>query len=176
MDCHAEADVFAVSDSLGGMIRNYLEIKNYSENLDSPGATASAATDSPEAFGYYIHAYESYEKMDMGTTIELLLEAWCNKAYSKRDQLPIREKLFLDHLYAYFYETPLEEIKYCKLILEMDEMNSVYWFMLGDAFNKLEQYEKAVNSFEKSLKSMRSGEPPFAFLTCFFGWAMLCTT
>ena len=181
VDCHAEADVFAVSDSLGGMIRNYLEIKNYSENLDSPGANASAATDSPEAFGYYIHAYESYEKMDMGTTIELLLEAieadpefidpyvflsfiygatldfvkseaWCNKAYSKRDQLPVREKLFLDHLYAYFYETPLEEIKYCKLILEMDEMNSVYWLMLGDAFNKLEQYEKAVNSFEKVIK------------------------
>ena len=75
VECLAEADVFAMSDSLGGMIRNYLEIKKYSENIHSPGAGSSVATNSPEAFGYYIHAYESFEKLDARTTIELLQKA-----------------------------------------------------------------------------------------------------
>ena len=181
VDCPDEADVFAKTDSLGSMIRNYLEIRKFSEGLNSPGASASVATNSHEAFGYYIHAYETYEKLDMETTIELLLktietdpefidayvflsfcytgildfkqsEAWCNKAYAKRDNAPVREKLFLDHLHAYHYETPHEEIRYCKQILELDKMNTIYWFLLGDAYNKLEQYEEAINSFERVIK------------------------
>jgi len=192
VDCPDEADAFSKTDSLGSMIRNYLEIRKFSDGLKSPGADASSATNSPEAFGYYIHAYESYAKMDLQTTIELLLQAieadpefidpyvflsfsysgmlqfkrseeWCDKAYAKRDHLPVKQKLFLDHLHAYHYETPLEEIKYCKLILELDEMNSIYWFMLGDAYTKLEQYEESIISFEKVIEIHEKWETPIPF-------------
>ncbi len=163
------------------MIRNYLEIKKLSEEFDSPEITVSALTTSPEAFKYYIHSFESFTKLDIQTTVEWLLksiemdsefinayvflsfvytagleyqlsETWCNKAYAKRDKLPVREKLFLDHLHAYHYETPREEIKYCMQLLEIDEMNTIYWLMLGDAYYKLEQYEEAVIYFEKTLE------------------------
>ncbi|MCD4709304.1 MAG: hypothetical protein K8R52_00520 [Bacteroidales bacterium] len=197
VDCPSEADVFTVSDSLGGMIRNYLEIKKFSDEHYSPEANESAFTNSPEAFGYYIHAYEAYEKMDLQTTVELLektietdpefIDAYIflsliyaaqinfkssedvlNRAYVKRDRLPVREKLFLDHLHAYHYETPLEEIMYCKQILEMDEMNSTYWLLLGDAYNKMERYEEAIVSFEKVIRIHKNWETPIPFPHLFF--------
>ena len=180
-DCTNEEAIFAVSDSLGGIIRNFLEIKKYSENIHSPGASSSVATNSPEAFGYYIHAYNSFEKMDARTTVELLqkaiktdpefidayvflslfltavqqyeqAEVVLDRAYVKRGQVSVREKLFLDHLHAYHHETPHEEIMYCRQILEMDEMNPTYWLFLGYAQSNLEQFEEAIASFEKVLE------------------------
>jgi len=181
VDCQSEADVFAVTDSLGGIIRNYLEIKKYSESIHSPGSGSSAGTNSPEAYSYYIHAYESFKKLDNRTTVDLLekaieadpefidayvffslfltslqqyqrAEELLNIAYAKRDQVSIREKLFLDHLYAFHHETPLEQIMYCRQILELDEMNSTYWLFLGYAQSKLEQYEEAIESFDKVIE------------------------
>jgi tetratricopeptide (TPR) repeat protein len=181
VDCPAEADVFTVSDSLGEMIRNYLEIKKYSESIHSPGASSSVATNSPEAFGYYIHAYDRMEKMDARTAVELLqkaieadpefIDAYAflslyltsiqeyqlseeilNRAYVKRDQVSIREKLFLDHLHAFHHETPREEIMYCRQIVELDEMNSTYWLFLGYAQSKLEKYEEAIESYNKVIE------------------------
>jgi len=180
-DCTNEEAIFAVSDSLGTIIKNYLEIKKYSENIHSPGASSSVATNSPEAFGYYIHAYESLEKMDARTTLELLqkaietdpdfidayvflslyltslqqykqAEAVLDRAYVKRDQISVREKLFLDFLHAYHHETPYEEIMYLREILEMDEMNVNYWFFLGYAHLKLEQFEEAIASFDRVIE------------------------
>ncbi len=181
VDCTNEEAIFAVSDSLGGIIRNFLEIKKYSESIHSPGASSSAATNSPEAFGYYIHAYESLEKMDDRTTLELLqkaietdpdfidayvflslyltslqqykqAEAVLDRAYVKRDQVSVREKLFLDFLHAYHHETPYEEIMFLREILEMDEMNVNYWFFLGYAHLKLEQFEEAIASFDRVIE------------------------
>ena len=181
VDGSADADLFTVSDSLGGMIKNYLEIKKYSEKIQSPGTSSSVGTNSPEAFGYYIHAYEMVEKMDDRAALYLLQKAIdtdpefidayvflslyltsvgeyqrseevLNRAYVKRDQVSIREKLFLDHLYAYHHGTPSEEIMYCQEILELDEMNSTYWLFLGFAQSKLEKYEEAIESFDKVIE------------------------
>lgn len=181
VDCMNEEAIFAASDSLGAIIRNYLEIKKYSESIHSPGASSSAATNSPEAFGYYIHAYESLKKMDARTTVELLqkaietdpdfidayvflslyltsvqqykqAKAVLASAYVKRDQVSVREKLFLDHLHAYHHETPREEIMYLHQILEMDEMNTNFWFFLGYAQSRLEHFEEAIASFDRVIE------------------------
>ncbi|MEN8230742.1 MAG: tetratricopeptide repeat protein [Bacteroidota bacterium] len=181
VDGSAESDLFAMSDSLAGLIRNYLEIKKLAEGYDSPEVTQSAITQSAEAFQYYIRSYETFEKLDIPSTIGWLMKAietdpdfidayiflsftyasilefkqseiWLNRGYEKREQAPLRGQLYLDHLHAYHYETPYEEIRYCRQLLEIDEMNTTYWLLLGDAFNKLEQYEEAVASFEKALE------------------------
>lgn len=178
VDCPVEGDVFAVSDSLGGLIRNYLEIKKYSESIHSPGTASSGSTNSPEAFGYYIKAYDRMEKMDARGTIMLLQQAIeadpefidayvflslfltsigeyrmaeevLDRVYVKRDQVSANEKLLLDHLHAYHHETPYEEIIYCRQIVELDEMNTSFWFFLGLAHSKLEQYEEAIEAFDK---------------------------
>lgn len=178
VDCPVDGDVFAVSDSLGGMIRNYLEIKKYSESSKSPGSISEGSTNSPEAFGYYLKAYERMEKSDARGTIGLLQQAIeadpefidayvflslfltsiqqyqmaeevLDQVYVKRDRVSANDKLLLDHLYAYHHETPNEEIFYCRQIVELDEMNTSFWFFLGYAHSKLEQYEEAIEAFEK---------------------------
>ncbi|MBE9518837.1 MAG: tetratricopeptide repeat protein, partial [Bacteroidetes bacterium] len=181
IDGSDESEMFSMSDSLAGLIRNYLEIKRLAEGYDSPEVTQSAITQSAEAFQYYIRSYESFEKLDIPSTIEWLMkaietdpdfidayiflsftyvsilefkqsEAWLDRGYAKREQAPLRGQLYLDHLYATHYETPYEEIRYSKQLLEIDVMNTTYWLLLGYAYYKLEQYEEAVASFEKALE------------------------
>ncbi|MEN8202627.1 MAG: tetratricopeptide repeat protein [Bacteroidota bacterium] len=178
---NSEEGFFEMADSLTSLIRNYLEIKNLGEGFNSPDINESITTKSPEAFQYYIHAWDALEKMDLLSTIEWLSKAietdsgfieaqiflsfvyvpfgdnmqskiWCNRAYSKRDALPIRQKLQLDHLYAYHYKTALEEIKICRQILEMDEMSTTYWHFLGEAHYKMKQFREASEYFEKVLE------------------------
>ncbi len=179
-----EDDVFVLIDSLGGLIRNYLEIKKLAGEYNSPEITDQVFTNSAEAFQYYIHGLEAFEKLDLGSSIQWLKQAietdtnfidayifisfaymasaqfqlskdWCIKANSLRDDLPVRGQLVLDHLFAYHFETPVKEISVCKQILELDKMNTLYWFLLGDAYFKLEQYKTAVFYWEKTLEMHR---------------------
>jgi len=197
VDCPVEGDVFAVSDSLGGMIRNYLEIKKYSESIQSPGTVSSGSTNSPEAFGYYIKAYDRMEKMDTRTTVGLLQKAIetdpefidayvflslyltsleqfqlaeevLNRVYVKRDQVNASKKLLLDHLYAYHHETPHEEIMYCRQIVELDEMNTSFWFFLGYAHSKLEQYEEAIEAFNRVIEIHKNWGTNISFPHLYF--------
>ena len=82
-----------------------------------------------------------------------LSKKWCNLAYEKRDELPLKEKLMLDHLHSYHYETPYEEIKYIKQILELDKLNITYWYLIGLAhYQKLKDYKEAIVYFERALE------------------------
>ena len=182
VDGNTEDDIFAMADSLSGLIRNYLEIKKLIEQYDSPTITRSIYTNSSEAFEYYIHGWEAFMGFDFQSASEWLSKAietdsgfihayitlsfnynisgnvklskkWCNLAYKKRDELPLKEKLMLDHLHAYHFETPIEEIKYIKQILELDELNTTYWYILGLAYyQKLKDYKEAVVYLEKALE------------------------
>jgi tetratricopeptide (TPR) repeat protein len=180
VDGSAESELFSMSDSLAGLIRNYLEIQKLIEDFDSPQVSNATNTQSAEAFSYYIHSYETFGKLDIPSSINWLMkaietdpefieahiflsfiyasilefkqsEAWLDRSYEKRDQASLRGQLYLDHLYATHHETPYEEIRYCRQLLEIDEMNTTYWFLLGYAYYKLEQYEEAVASFEQAL-------------------------
>jgi tetratricopeptide (TPR) repeat protein len=184
VDCLAEEDLFAASDSLGIMIRNYLEIKKFSESAHSSGALSLGSTNSPEAFGYYIKAYDRMEKMDARSTIDLLQKAIesdpefidayvflslyltsiqeyqaaeevLNRIYDKRDQVSANEQLLLDHLYAHHHGSPHKEIMYCRQIIELDELNTPFWFFLGYAHSKLEQYEEAIEAFDQIIEINR---------------------
>jgi len=181
VDGSAESELFSMSDSLAGLIRNYLEIQKLVEDFASPLVSQAAHTQSAEAFSYYIRSYDSFGKLDIPSTIKWLMkaietdfdfldayiflsftyasilefkqsEAWLARGYEKRDQATLRGQLYLDHLYATLYETPYDEIRYCRQLLEIDEMNTVYWFLLGFAHYKLEQNEEAIASFEKALE------------------------
>ena len=182
VDVNTEDDIFTLADSLSGLIKNYLEIKKLIEEYDSPVFRGSYTTNSSEAFEYYIHGWDAFMGLDFRAAIEWLSKAietdsgfinayvtlsfsyslsgnddlskkWCNLAYKKRDELPLKEKLMLDHLHAYYFETPNEEIKYIKQILEIDELNSTYWYLLGLAYyQKLKDYKEAAVYFERALE------------------------
>ena len=182
VDVNTEDDIFTLADSLSGLIRNYLEIKKLIEEYDSPVFRGSYITNSSDAFKYYIHGWDAFMGLDFQAAIEWLSKAietdsgfinayvtlsftyslsgnddlskkWCNLAYKKRDDLPLKEKLMLDQLYAYYFQNPNEEIKYIKQILELDELNTTYWFLLGLAYYKnIKYYKEAAIYFEKALE------------------------
>lgn len=181
VDGSSESDLFFLSDSLGNLIRNFLEIQQLVGGFNSPQVSPLANTQSAEALRYYISSYESFEELDVESTVRWLLmaietdpnfidayiflsltyasmleskqsEYWCDRGYERREQTTLRGQLFLDHLHAYHYETPYEEIRYCRQLLDIDEMNTTYWLMMGDAYNKLDQYEEAIVCFEKVLE------------------------
>ncbi len=182
VDINTEDDIFAMADSLSRLIRNYLEIKKLIEEYDSPVFRGSYITNSSDAFEYYIHGWDAFMGLDFPAAIEWLSKAietdsgfinayltlsftysisgndnlskkWCNMAIEKRGELPLKEKLMLDHLNAYHFETPDEEIRYIKQILELDELNTTYWYLLGFVFyQKLQDYKEAVVYFERALE------------------------
>jgi len=178
----SEESIFAMVDSLSGLIKNYLEIKKLAEDFDNPGINESIGTNSSEAFEYFIHGWDAFMGLDFQSATGWLSKAidadsgfimaygtlsfayniwgndeqsktWCNKVYKKRDELPLKQKLLVEHLHAYYYKTPPEEINYIKQILEIDELNTTYWYLLGLIYyHQQVDYQEAVISFEKALE------------------------
>jgi tetratricopeptide (TPR) repeat protein len=77
---------------------------------------------------------------------------WCLKAYEKREQMPIQQKLKTNRIYAYYFETPNEEIKYLKQLLDFDDQNPTVYYSLGSSYYDLFQFDKAIPEFEKALE------------------------
>lgn len=182
---NTEDDIFALADSLSGLIKNYLEIKKLVEQYDNPTFSESIYTNSSEAYRYFIYGWDAFMELNFQTAIEWLSKAietdsnfvmaygtlsytfmisgndklakyWCNLVYNKREGLPLKEKLMLEQLHAYYFSMPDEEIKYLNQILEIDELSPTYWYLLGLAYYlKLENFEEAVVSFEKALEIYR---------------------
>ena len=66
------------------------------------------------------------------------------------------DKLELEWFRAYYYETPHEQIKYLKQILEIEDQSTMYWYVLGLAYYDLHQYEKAIEPCEKALNVQKA--------------------
>jgi tetratricopeptide (TPR) repeat protein len=77
---------------------------------------------------------------------------WCLKAYEKKDKMPVQQEIRTNEVYAYLFETPLEEIRYLKQLLNIDDQNPGAYFSLGNCYTNLHQYEKAIPEYEKSLE------------------------
>ena len=181
VDWDTEDDIFTMADSLSGMVRNYLEIKKLVEQYDSPAIHGTFFTNSSEAFQYYIHGWDAFMDLDQQAATEWLSKAieidsgfisayvpllftyltmgndklaknLCNMANKKRDEFPLKGKLMVDYLNAYIFESPNDQIKYLKQILEIDELNPTYWKLLGLAYKKMYQYKDAAIYFEKALE------------------------
>jgi len=181
VNLNSEDDIFAMADSLSGLIRNYLEIRKLIEEYDSPAIYGTFNTNSSEAFQYFIHGWNTFMDLDQQAATEWLSKAiecdsgfisayvpllfgylttgndelaknLCNMAYKNRDELPLKGQLTLDYLHAYIFETPNDQIKYLKQILEIDELNSTYWKLLGKAYSKMYQYNDATIYYEKALE------------------------
>jgi len=167
-------------DSLSAMVKNFLVISKLEKEI-SPAYSLTAATTSPEAFRYFIYGLNAFQKLDYPTARNMFLKAigidsnyyyaaiyisvsygnqglydeakkWCLKAYVKRDQMPIKMQILANWAYANYFETPYEEITYLKQLLEIDDHRTISYFLLGDSYNTLYQYDKAIPEFEKALE------------------------
>jgi tetratricopeptide (TPR) repeat protein len=77
---------------------------------------------------------------------------FCIKAYEKKDQVPLKEKININWLYAVYFETPYEQMIYLKQFLDLDNQNPNVYFCLGNSYFDLNQYDKAIPEYEKVLE------------------------
>ena len=175
-----EEMIFNVVDSLSAMVKNYLIISELHKGLDSY-YRHQVSTSSPEAFRYFIYGRNEFYKKDHHAACNWLSKAvstdsnffhainmlalaygndnvwdqakkWSLKAYTRRDQMPVQQKINTDRIYASYFETPQEEIRYLKQLLEFDDQDHVVYYNLGNAYNKLYQFDKAIPEYEKAFK------------------------
>jgi|WetSurMetagenome_2_1015567.scaffolds.fasta_scaffold23030_2 TolB-like protein/Tfp pilus assembly protein PilF len=172
--------IFYLIDSLSNKVRDYLVISNLEKEL-SAGVKFYGSTNSPEAFRYFIYGNKSFYTRDYAAAIDWYLKAiaadsafteaagylsvayyslgmneqgkqLCLKIHRNDDMLPLRIKIMTNWLYALYFETIHEQIKYLKQYLETDDMSVIHHYLLGVNYKALYQFDNAADELEKSLE------------------------
>jgi len=177
---NTEENIFNIVDSLSIEIKNLLIVSNLKQGHfhDSP---SWISTGSPEAFRYYMNGRDFFYKRDYNSARSMFLKAlaldsnlsivytfvsasyanqgmfdqakdWCLKAYERREQMPVMEKLLTNWLYSFNFETPNKEIIHLKDILGIDDQSPTMYFVLGNAYYNMMQYDNAIPMYEKALE------------------------
>jgi tetratricopeptide (TPR) repeat protein len=63
----------------------------------------------------------------------------------------MQQKVWTNRIYANYFETPLEDIKYLRQLLEFDDQIPWPYFNLGNDYSDLQQFDKAIIEYERSL-------------------------
>ncbi len=173
--------ILSIIDTLSRRINDYLIISKLKKDL-SPDFQQSVSSNSPDAFRYFIYGNNAYNKHDWSRAIKFFLQAiaidsgfhyatirlasacyaqglyregkkWCLKVYQKKEHMPLQLRLWTERTYSLFFETPYEEIKCLKQLLEIDDQLPYAYYGIGRAYlESLQQYEIAIPEFEKSLE------------------------
>lgn len=173
--------ILPIIDTLSRKINDYLIISKFKKNL-SRDFQQYVFSNSPEAFRYFIYGNNAYNKHNWYTAIEYLkkaiaidsnfhyasirlaqayyaLESYregkklCLQVYKKKDQMPMQLRLLTERAYSLYFETPYEEIKCLRQLLEIDDQAPYTYYGIGRAYlESLQQYEKAIPELEKSLE------------------------
>jgi tetratricopeptide (TPR) repeat protein len=186
--------ILPVIDSLSRIINRFLIITKLGKKL-SPEFQSIASTNSPEAYRYLIYGddaffikrdYPSAAKLYSqavaidsnftAATIKLSLTLYFQglydqakkcvlRAYKESDQMSMQQKLFVNYIYAFICETPYDEIKYLKQYLEYDDQMPFVIESLSYSYNRLFQYDKEIEGYEKALKIYKKwdSKPPWIY-------------
>jgi tetratricopeptide (TPR) repeat protein len=176
---YKEGMIFGFIDSLSSQVNDFLVIsKLKKENLK---IQELVFTKSPDAYRYFIYGQSAFAKRDFPSAINMLSQAiaidsnytyaalhiawaymnqglyeegkkWCLRVYAQRDKVSIQQKIYTNFVYARFFETPNEAIKYLKQLLEIDDQLPHAYFDLGSCYSNLYQYDNAITAYEKSLQ------------------------
>jgi tetratricopeptide (TPR) repeat protein len=174
-----EKNIFRIIDSLSAEVANFLVVSKL-KRLETYESQKFNYTNSPEAFRLFLLCEMAFFKRDYSTAISMGSRAMvidsnfvfpavylstayeelglyeqakklCLKAYKKKDKLPMHQQLYIDWIYALNFETPFEEIKCLRQLLELDDQIPIAYFCLAYAYMRLNQYDKAIPEFERSL-------------------------
>jgi tetratricopeptide (TPR) repeat protein len=186
--------ILPLIDSLSRMISKFLIITKLGKEM-SPDFQPIASTNSPEAYRYLIYGdnaffikrdypsatkfYSQAVAIDSNFTVATIKLSWAlyfqglydeakkcvTKAYQERDQMSMQQKLFVNYAYAFIFETPYDEIKYLKQILEFDDQMPFVLESLSYSYEELFQYDKEIPGYEKALKIYKKwgSKPPWVY-------------
>jgi tetratricopeptide (TPR) repeat protein len=170
-------------DTLSMRILKFLMISVMKKELPAE-ARHWKITTSPEALRYYINGLKIYTKPSALTWYEKAVAAdsnffdalnnvWftymnrgrikearqvCLTIQKKKDMWNHSEQLWSKYQYACTFQTLNEQIETLKRVIEDDEYNTSYHFLMGYYYHILGQYEKAIIEGEKSLELCRKWE------------------
>jgi len=174
-------NILLLSDSLSRIIRDYLIVELLKKEIEPHYRSFFESTKSPEAFYYLFEGQKSFRKKDFNHATEMYLKVleidsthlfamvslapsygnqgylpearkWTLKAYEYRKNSSRIEKLMVEGLYAVFFETPNEVIKYSRQLLETDDQLTMIFYQIGLSYYELGQYDKAIPELEKVLE------------------------
>ena len=177
-----EEKIFDLTDSLRNNITGFLILSKLMKENFPANYKGTVTTTSPEAFRFNILGDKAFAKADYPTARAWYLKAlavdsnyfdpmldlaysygnqgmrdqylqWVIKIYNKKDQWPLLEHLTASQMYSIEFEPANETIKLMQQIQEIEGLPS---YILGLAYNKTYQYDKAIIVFEKCLKIQRS--------------------
>ena len=172
--------IFPLTDSLRNKVKDFLLIKKLIK--ENPEFTHyPVLTNSPEAFRYYISAGKAREKGDFSSAVTWGLKSlaadstfadaaftvensyaadgksdsskqWLIRNYEKREQMSYDCQLYASWAYTFSFESYEEQVKYLKQLLEMDDNDPSYHYLLGLTYRLMKQYDKAIPEYERSME------------------------
>ncbi len=182
---YKEGNILNITDSLSVMVKNFLIISQLKQKVDHENLLF-ITTNSPEAYRYSISGQNAFKKKDYATAIKYFKQAiiidsnfitailpittayfnlglndsakkWCLKIYRKRDQLPIQQQIMINVDYALLFETPVEQIKSLRQLLEFDDQMPLFIIYWGLVIIILINIIKQFPSLRKLLNCIRNG-------------------
>lgn len=193
--------IFHIIDSLAYEVKNFLIVSKLKQEVSREMIGSLLSTDSPEAFRYYIYGVNAFRKRDYHSAINMFLQSlaidsnamaiiymsvayynigsyeqgkkWCLRIYDKRDLMSLKHKIWTNWLYSLYFETPYEEIKYLRELLEIDDQLPLTRFILGNCYMHLRQYDRAIPEYENALEiyDRWAAKPSWIFDYTNLGWA-----
>jgi tetratricopeptide (TPR) repeat protein len=179
-----EQVIFNIADSLRKEIKDFLIISKLKREI-TPDMRPFTFSSSSEAYRDFIYGMNAYYKRDYTTAIKLNSQAiaidsnltfayiylfyayynlhnyepakkLCLKIYTREDQMSMKQKIIINRLYALFFETPREEIKYLRQLQEMDDQLPFNYYSIGYDYSILYQFDSAIPELEKALEIFHS--------------------
>ena len=168
--------IFPLTDSLRNKVRDFLLIKklikenpvfgHYPIISNSPEAfkyflRGSKASSGPEARNWYFKALAA----DSGLTwARFGIESsyanegnseesrkWLIKNFLHRDEMAYSDQIYACWAYAFSFESYEEQVKYLKQLLEIDDNDPNWHYLLGLTYRLMKEYDKAIPEYEKSI-------------------------
>ena len=177
-------NVLPLTDSISSLIKSYLIISTLRKEITSEFQIN--LPNSVEAFKSFILGYKAFIRYDNLSAIRFFTQSlesdstfipsyvwlsltyenlgeyeqakkWCLKVYDKREKLPFEMQIWVNWLYARYYEkSKIEELNYAKQLLEIDDHGPIRHWIVGLAYFNMDQYNNAIPVLEKMLEIWKS--------------------
>lgn len=173
--------IFQLIDTLRHQVNDFLIVTKLKKKDPNSGYYFFDPISSPEAYSYMVLAKKAERISDFTNAIDLYKQAikidlsiydaywciaiafgnqgdwenckrWLQKYYNKYDKLNMYNKVYADYLYAIIFKTPYEAIRYVEQMINLNDKAPYNFVNLGDEYNKLLQYDKAIPEYERALE------------------------
>ena len=191
-----------ITDSLSLMVNNFLLTSILKKEVSLVYTQHLGSQKSPDALRNFINGQDAFAKrkypearemflntikIDSNFTMATILLAfaygnqslyqdarkWILKAYRQKDNMSTINKASTEWAHAVFFGTPYEQLKYFKQLQDIDDQQAGVIYNIGVLYNSINQYDKAIIEFEKSLAIFKKWKikPPWVFNYTDLGYA-----